>query len=388
MRSPAIEALFARFGPRYRYYVSFTAMLGTVAMVLAATMINVAIPVIMGAFGVGQDQVHWLSTGFIAAMTVSMLLNDWCVRSFGAKATYIGAMTVFAIGAIMGGLSPTIDIMIFSRLLQGAGAGIVQPLTMVLMFQVFPVEQRGTAMGLFGLGVVVAPTVGPVLGGVLLDVFNWHYVFFMAVPVAVVGMFLALVFMPGNERKGPLPSFDWTGLILVGIAISAFFTGLSSGQREGWQTFSVSILTSAAIISGVAFVVWELRIKDPIMELRVFFNKKFAIAAIVGMVLGAGLFGSIYIIPLFVQTIQGYSPTRSGLLMVPGGIIMMMSFPIAGRLSDRLPHYQMILFGMLVYGFSSVLMMQAHTDTPFWVFAAWIMIGRVGLASVMPTLTV
>lgn len=388
MSNPAIDALFARFGPRYRYYVSFTAMLGTMSMVLTATMINVAIPVIMGAFGVGQDTVHWLSTGFIAAMTVSMLLNDWCVRAFGMKTTYIGAMTVFIFGAVMGGLSNSIDMMIFARILQGSGAGVVQPLSMILMFQVFPVEQRGRAMGMFGVGIIVAPALGPTFGGVLLDAFNWHYVFFMSAPVAVVGIMLATIFMPGGKRQRPLPAFDWTGLVLVTLFISCTLIGLSTGQREGWGELIVSVLFSVAIVSGGTFIFWELQTDNPILQLRVFFNRKFAAAVMVGMVLSVGLFGSTYIIPLFVQTIQGYSPTRSGLLMIPGGLLMMAMFPIAGRLSDKLPGYQMIMFGLVVFGLSCILMMQAHTDTPFWVFAWWIMLGRVGLAAMMPTLTV
>lgn len=388
MGNPAIEAMFARYGPRYRYLVSFTAMLGTMSMVLTGTMTNVAIPVIMGAFGVGQDTVHWISTGFIAAMTVSMLLNDWFVRAFGMRATYIGAMSVFVLGAIMGGLSPTIDLMIVSRILQGVGAGVVQPLSMILMFQVFPVEQRGRAMGLFGVGIIVAPALGPTIGGVLLDSFNWHYVFFASVPVAVIGILLATVFMPGGTRKGALPVFDWTGLALVTVCIASTLTGLSSGQREGWGTPIISIYISAGIIAGVAFVYWELMSENPLLQLRVFFNRKFAAAVAVGMVLSLGLYGSTYVVPLFVQTVQGYSPTRSGLLMIPGGLLMMAIFPIAGRLSDKLPAYQMIIFGLVTFGLSSVLMMQAHTDTPFWVFALWIMLGRVGLAAMMPTLTV
>ncbi len=388
MGNPAIDAMFARYGPRYRYFVSFTAMLGTMAMVLTATMINVAIPVIMGAFGVGQDKVHWLSTGFIAAMTVSMLLNDWFVRAFGMKATYIGAMSIFIFGAIMGGLSPTIDIMILSRVLQGTGAGIVQPLSMILMFQVFPVDQRGKAMGLFGVGIIVAPALGPTFGGVLLDAFNWHYVFFMSAPVAVVGVLLAIVFMPGKGRKEPLPTFDWTGLILVALFIGMFLTGMSNGQRDGWGAPIISVYFSVAIISLVAFIIWELSIESPILQLRVFWNKKFAASVFVSMVLSVGLYGSTYVIPLFVQTVQSYSPTRSGLLMIPGGLLMMAMFPIAGRLSDKLPRYQMILFGLFMFGFSSLLMMQAHTDTPFWVFAAWICVGRIGLAAMMPSLTV
>ncbi|MDA1100647.1 MAG: DHA2 family efflux MFS transporter permease subunit [Proteobacteria bacterium] len=380
--------MFARFGPRYRYYVSFTAMLGTMAMVLTATMINVAIPVIMGTFGVGQDTAHWLSTGFIAAMTISMLVNDWSVRAFGERATYLAAMGIFTFGAILGGLCNSIDTMIFARILQGLGAGMVQPLSMILMFQVFPVEQRGRAMGLFGVGIIVAPALGPTLGGVLLDVFNWRYVFFMSVPVAAVGVLLALVFMPSGKREGPLPVFDWTGLVLVIVFVSSILTGMSNGQREGWGAPIISVYFSTAAVSGLAFIIWELTTPDPIMQLRVFNNSNFAAAAVVGMVLGAGLFGSIYIVPLFVQTIQGYSPTRSGLLMVPGGILMMIAFPIAGRLSDKLPSYQMVMFGLFVFGASSLLMIQVHTDTPFWTFAIWIMIGRVGLAAIMPTLTV
>ena len=388
MANPAIEAMFARFGPNYRYYVSFTAMLGTMSMVLTATIINVAIPVIMGAFGVGQDTVHWLSTGFIAAMTVSMLLNDWCVRAFGMRATYIGAMSVFIFGAVLGGLSNSIDMMIIGRILQGSGAGLVQPLAMVLMFQVFPVNQRGRAMGIFGVGIIVAPAFGPTFGGVLLDAFNWHYVFFMSAPVAAVGIMLAMIFMPGAKQERPLPPFDWVGLILVISFVSCTLTGLSNGQREGWGAPVIALLFSIAVISFAAFIIWELRTQNPILELRVFLSRKFAAAVLVGMVLSVGLFGSTYIIPLFVQTVQGYSPTRSGLLLMPGGLLMMAVFPIAGRLSDRLPGYQMILFGLAVFGTSCILMMQAHTDTPFWVFAVWIMFGRVGLATMMPTLTV
>jgi EmrB/QacA subfamily drug resistance transporter len=317
-----------------------------------------------------------------------MLLNDWCVRAFGMRATYIGAMSVFIFGAVLGGLSNSIDMMIIGRILQGSGAGLVQPLAMVLMFQVFPVNQRGRAMGMFGVGIIVAPAFGPTFGGVLLDAFNWHYVFFMSAPVAAVGIMLAMIFMPGAKQERPLPPFDWVGLILVVSFVSCTLPGLSHGQREGWGAPVIALLFSIAVISFAAFIIWELRTQNPILELRVFLSRKFAAAVLVGMVLSVGLFGSTYIIPLFVQTVQGYSPTRSGLLLMPGGLLMMAMFPIAGRLSDRLPGYQMILFGLAVFGTSCILMMQAHTDTPFWVFAVWIMFGRVGLATMMPTLTV
>jgi EmrB/QacA subfamily drug resistance transporter len=384
----AIEALFARYGPRYRAYVTFTAILGVVAMLLNATMINVAIPVIMGAFGVGQDVVHWVSTGYIAAMTVSMLLNDWFVRSFGMRNTYIGAMSVFTVGAVMGGLSPNIDMIITARVMQGMGAGLVQPLSMVLMYQIFPVRQRGRAMGIFGVGVIVAPTLGPTLGGVLLDAFNWHYVFFMSAPVAVFGAMLATLFMPWRDAEGPKPSFDWTGFVLLVLFVSCLLIGLSSGQREGWQAPIIAVYFSIVALSFIAFLWWELQTPEPILQLRLFVNREFAAAALVRMALGAGLYGTTYLIPLFVQTIQSYSPTRAGLLMVPAGLTMMALMPIGGRMADRFPRYLLILGGLCAFALSSMLMTQAHTDTPFWTFAVWLLIGRLGLAFVIPTINV
>ena len=386
MPETAVKILFERYGPKYRAFVTFTVVLGIVSMLLNATMINVAIPVIKGAFGVGQDTAHWLATGYIASMTVAMLLNDWFVRSFGMRTTYLVAMAIFAIGAFMGGLSPNIDIMIAGRVMQGLGAGLVQPLSMVLMFQVFPIHQRGKAMGLFGVGVVVAPTLGPAFGGVLLDAFNWHYVFFASVPVAGLGSVLAWLFMPWRATKGPKPAFDWTGLSLLVIFVFSILIALSSGQREGWHTPIVAVYFSTFALAFVAFLWWEWRVPEPILQLRLFLNKHFAAAAVVRMVLGAGLYGTTYLIPLFVQTVQSYSPTRSGLLMVPAGLTMMMLMPIGGRMADWLPRHWLILGGLCAFAASAMLMTGAHTDTPFWTFALWLVIGRIGLAFVIPTI--
>ncbi|MBL6951175.1 MAG: DHA2 family efflux MFS transporter permease subunit [Alphaproteobacteria bacterium] len=388
MPTAAIEALFERYGPKYRVFVTFTAILGVVAMLLNATMINVAIPVIMGAFGVGQDTVHWLATGYIAAMTVAMLLNDWFVRTFGMRATYLGAMSIFTIGAVMGGLSANIETMIVARLLQGTGAGLVQPLSMVLMYQIFPVHQRGKAMGLFGLGVVVAPTLGPTLGGVLLDGFNWHYVFFTSVPVAGLGSILAWLFMPWRSGEDVKPRFDWTGLVLLVTFVGSLLIGLSSGQREGWHAPIIAVYFSIFALSLLSFLWWEWRVPDPILQLRLFLNREFAAAAVVRMALGAGLYGTTYLIPLFVQTVQSYSPTRSGLLMVPAGLTMMLLMPVGGRLADRLPRHWLILGGLFAFAASALLMTSAHTDTPFWTFASWLVVGRIGLAFVIPTINV
>lgn len=385
-RPDSIEGLFARFGPSYRWLVTVTVMMGTIATILSATIVNVALPDIMGAFGMGQDKVQLLSTGFLAAMTGTMLLNAWMVETLGQRNTFLLAVTVFILASVMGGLAPSQGVLILARVLQGAAAGILQPLAMQTIFQVFPPEKRGSAMGIYGIGVVLAPALGPTLGGIMVDSFNWRYVFFLAVPFCLVGLFLATLFMPGRATSGPPRKFDWIGFLLMAVFLVTLLNGLSNGQRDGW--FSDAILRDFAIacVSGLGFLLWELRTPAPMLNLRLFTNRVYAGASVVAFIFGAGIYGSTYLIPLFVQTIQGYTATRAGLVLMPAGLMLGVIFPLAGRLTDRLPAYAMVMFGVAVFGFSSLLMAGVDTDTSFWQFAWWIVLGRIGLGFIMPSL--
>jgi EmrB/QacA subfamily drug resistance transporter len=385
-RPDSIEGLFARFGPSYRWLVTATVMMGTIATILTATIVNVALPDIMGAFGMGQDKAQLLSTGFLAAMTGTMLLNAWMVETLGQRATFMLALTVFIAASVMGGLAPAEGVLILARVLQGGAAGILQPLAMQTIFQVFPPEKRGSAMGIYGIGVVLAPALGPTLGGIMVDSFSWRYVFFMAVPFCFIGLFMATIFMPGRAASGPPRRFDWIGFGLMTVFLVTLLNGLSNGQRDGW--FSDSILRDFAVafISGIGFIVWELRTPAPMLNLKLFTNRVYASASVVAFIFGAGIYGSTFLIPLFAQTIQGYTPTRSGLLLMPAGLILALVFPIAGRLTDKTPAYVMVMFGLAVFALSSFLMTGVDTDTSFWLFAWWIMLGRIGLGFIMPSL--
>jgi EmrB/QacA subfamily drug resistance transporter len=382
----SIEGLFARFGPAYRWLVTGTVMMGTISTILTATIVNVALPDIMGAFGMGQDKAQLLSTGFLAAMTGTMLLNAWMVETLGQRATFMLAVTVFIVASMMGGLAPAEGVLILARVLQGAAAGILQPLAMQVIFQVFPPEKRGSAMGIYGIGVVLAPALGPTLGGIMVDNFSWRYVFFMAVPFCVVGLFLATLFMPGRVTSGSPRKFDWVGFGLMTVFLVTLLNGLSNGQRDGW--FSDSILRDFAVafISGIGFIAWELYTPAPMLNLKLFTNRVYAGASVVAFIFGAGIFGSTFLIPLFVQTIQGYTPTRSGLLLMPAGLILGLVFPIAGRLTDKTPAYATVMFGLILFATSSFLMTGVDTNTSFWLFAWWIMVGRIGLGFIMPSL--
>ncbi|MDR0477586.1 MAG: DHA2 family efflux MFS transporter permease subunit [Desulfobulbaceae bacterium] len=379
------EELASRYGAAYKWYVSVTVLVGLIAMIASATIVNVAMPDIMGEFGMGQDQAQWLSTAFLASMTAAMLTATWAVKSFGSRGAYIISLLAFALGSLLGAFSTDDIALIIARTIQGAAAGLAQPLGMVAMFQVFPANRRGSAMGLYGMGVILAPALGPTAGGMLIDNYSWHYVFFLGLPFCVVGFLLASLFLP-TVRDSKRPPFDWFGFILLSVSLAAFLAGLSNGQRLGWDSTFVIGSFCLATVTMCAFVAQERRAATPLLALDVYYNSRFVAASAVAFILGVGVYGSTYLVPLFVQTVQGYTPTESGLLLMPAGIALGMVFPLAGRLSDRFPPYILIFFGMILFAVSNYLMSDVGTDTAFWTFAAYIVLGRIGLGFIMPSL--
>jgi EmrB/QacA subfamily drug resistance transporter len=381
------EDLFARFGPAYRWWATGTAMMAAIAVVLSATIVNVAIPDIMGAFGIDQSKAQWLSTAFLAAMTATMLVTAWADKAFGQRATVVGSLGLFGAASILGGIAPDENILILARVLQGAAAGVIQPLAMTIVFQVFPPEKRGSAMGIFGIGVVLAPALGPYVGGVLMDSFNWRFVFYLGVPFGLLGMALGSLFLQTRQESGPRPSFDWIGFGLLALFLVIVLSTLSNGQKLGWD--SDPILLGAAVSTGlaVAFVWWEWRNPKPLLDMRLFANGAFSAASLVSFVLGAGLFGSTFLLPQFVQTIQGYTPTLAGLLLMPAGFALVFVFPLAGRLSDKLSSGLLIGAGLAIFAWSSYLTANVDINTTFWTLAWWTVLSRIGLGLVFPALS-
>ena len=190
-----VDRFFERYGPAYKWYATGTIMVATISVVLSTTIVNVAIPAVMGAFGISAVQAQWISTGFLAAMTATMLLADWADRAFGMRLTMNAAMGVFLAGSVVGGLAPNETMLTLARVVQGAAAGIVQPLAMIMLFKVFPPDKRGAAMGIYGVGVVLAPALGPWIGGVLMDAFDWRFVFYLGLPFAGVAILLSNLFL-------------------------------------------------------------------------------------------------------------------------------------------------------------------------------------------------
>ena len=359
-------------------------VIGAMSSMLAATIVNVALPSIIGAFGLGQDQAQWLSTAFLTSSTGFMLLNTWAIARFGMRRTFMTAMCIFIVGCFIGAASPNLELLVAGRLLQGAGAGLIQPMAMLLIFRIFPETSRGTAIGLYSLGVILSPAFGPVIGGLLVDQFDWRIVFIATAPLAALAIPLGGAFLPPRETSDVRPRLDWLGLALVIAALGFALQGLAHGHREGWDDTGAVLRLAGAVACTIAFLLWEMHHPFPILRLRLFAEPGFALAAVVILLTGLAIYGSTYLVPLFVQLIQHYSPTGAGLVLAPAGLAMAIGFPLAGRLSDHVDARLLLAAGISMFGASMLLLSGLSTFVSFTAMAGWVALSRFGIATLMP----
>lgn len=386
LANQAIKDRFAQFGSIYRWLLLFSMLIGSMSTLLAATTINVALPAIIGAFGLGQDQAQWMSTAFLAASTIAMLSNAWAMSNYGPRATYVFGMLVFIAGSLLGAVSGTLELLIVSRAMQGLAAGLLQPMSMFLIFQTFPDHQRGTAIGIFSIGVVLAPAFGPALGGVAVDLASWRLVFVATVPLALVALSAAPVLMPDvdPEQKAEKRPLDWQGLLLLSIGIVALLSGFAGGNRDGWDSDISLLKFTIGVFALVAFFFWERKHPFPALNPAIFKYRQFWATGIVIAATGIAIYGSTYLIPLFVQLIQHYSPTAAGVMMIPAGLAMVIGFPIAGRLSDRVDTRLLLGFGICCFALSAYFLSHVSQLTPYWPLIWMIILSRVGISFCMP----
>ena len=329
-----------------------------------------------------------MSTAFLAAMTASQLLGAWVISVFGPRGGYLGAVALFFIGSLLGAWAPNIDILIASRTLQGVAAGVVQPIVMVTIFRVFPTRQRGLALSIYGMGIMLAPIMGPVVGGITIDASSWRYLFFIPLPIAGLAVLLGTLFMPTRDKDAVRLPFDWVGYGLVVGAIVCTMMAIANGQRDGWGSDKIVLLGSAGIGLAGAFVISQLRAAAPILDFAVFRYRQFAAAAALGFVFGAGNFASTYIIPVFVQTVQNFTPTAAGMLSAPAGIVVMLFFPIAGRMVDAFPPQYLVMVGLLLFALGAALLNLTDVNTAFYTLVIYVIIGRIGQSIMLPAINV
>ncbi|MDL0432721.1 MDR family MFS transporter [Marinobacter sp. TBZ242] len=387
MSDNTVAGLKARYGERWRWLAVATVMLGTMATVLSATVVNVALHDIMLEFGIRQGQVHWLATGFIAAMTTTMLASSWLLDHFGVRKTLATAMFLFTLISLLGGFAATPQQLIAARIGQGAMAGLMQPMGMYLVFRIFPRNRRGQAMGIYGMGVILAPALGPVLGGFLVDQLDWRFVMFAPVPVTLAGVFMAWRFLPLPVSQPAPYRFDLPGLVLLGATIGLSLDTLNRLQQFSGQQGRIMAEGAVALCLLALFVVRERKTRHPLVNIGLLRNPSFVYANLGAMALGLALFGSTYLVPLFVQSSLGFSATQAGLLMLPAGIVLGITFPLAGRLADRLSARKLVIFGISLFATSAILFALSDLELAFGWLALWTVLGRIGIGFMLPALS-
>jgi EmrB/QacA subfamily drug resistance transporter len=383
------EALEQRFGPNYRWFVLLTVMIGTMASIMASTIINVAVPDMAREFSLGQERAQWLSAGFMAAMTLSMLTTPWLLERFGYRHAYIGAVLLLMCGGIVGGLSRWIELVLAMRVAEGLAAGVLQPIPAIIVMRAFGSGEQGRAMGIFGFGVVLAPALGPSVGGVLVEWFGWRSIFFVVVPFSLAALWLARRYLPvaapgGVAVNRPGTRLDRTGLVLITIGVLTLLNGMVHVRGEtptlGWALLACS----ATAVLG--FIVHQRRGARPLMELRLFGHRAFAMGGVVAFTYGMALFGSTYLVPVFMQLGLKLPPSQAGVVLLPAGLVLAVTIPLAGRLADRQPVSRVVAIGLLLLALSFFLMVTIGTASSLWWIVAWAIIGRIGLGFVLPSL--
>jgi EmrB/QacA subfamily drug resistance transporter len=385
MQAPTLEKLRARYGDRYKWLLLLTVMVGTMASILSSTIVNVAIPDLSQHFALGQERAQWVSAGFMLAMTLSMLTTPWLLLRYGLRRTYTGAILLLLAGGVIGGFSVNYPMLLSMRVAEGLAAGVLQPIPAIVILRAFGADEQGKAMGMFGFGVVLAPAIGPSVGGFLVEHFGWRSIFFVVVPFCLAVLLLIRRFLAVNSpMMGNAKALDWKGLLLVGVCTMSILNGLVHLQEDVWLA---SGLLALGLICLVGFVVYQLRAQDALMDMRLFSYRQFAMGALVAFIYGMGLFGSTYLLPIYMQMALQYAPSQAGLILLPAGIVLAVVIPLAGKMADRFAPNILVAFGVGMLALSFALMAVGSRTTGYFTLMAWAIIGRIGLGFVLPALS-
>ncbi|UCU93892.1 MFS transporter [Hydrogenophaga taeniospiralis] len=400
-----ITALRERYGERYRWLLLLSVMVGTMASIMSSTIINVAIPDMSQHFTLGQERAQWVTSGFMAAMTVSMLTTPWLLARYGYRRTYSGCMWLLMAGGVAGGFANHFPLVLAARVAEGLAAGVVQPIPAIIILRAFEPNEQGRASGIFGMGVVLAPAIGPSIGGLLVDGFGWRSIFFMVVPFCIASLWLAQRFVPGTAPGGGAANtqgagLDWRGLLLATVGTLCLLNGLV--DLQGGTVASAASLLGGAALALLLFVWLQRRTlkrrlrgpiegTDPLMNLSLFADRRFAMGSIVAFIYGIALFGSTYLLPVYMQMGLGLSPSYVGSILLPAGLVLAVTIAIVGRLADRQPTHRLVSIGLVLLAASFALMFTIDLRRPSHIIpllVTWAILGRIGLGFILPSLNI
>ena len=334
------------------WLIALTVTLATFMEVLDTSIANVALPHIAGSVGASQEEATWVLTSYLVASAVILPISGWLSNRIGRKRFYMICVTMFTVCSLLCGLAPTLPFLILARILQGLGGGGLAPSEQAILADTFPIEKRGQAFALYGMAVVVAPAIGPTLGGWITDNYNWHWIFFINLPIGLVSLYLSnrMVEDPPEitartARRDPI---DFIGLLSVAFGVGLLEYTLDKGQEKDWfGSGSIQLTAVLAACTLIFFVFWEWNHPDPIVDLKLLKNRNFGTAVFLQLILGMVLFGSTVLIPQYLQTMLGFTAERAGMVLSPAGFVMMVMMAVAGRTLGKGDPRLMVMLGYI-----------------------------------------
>jgi DHA2 family multidrug resistance protein len=370
--------------PGYKWTVMGIIMLGIMMATLDSSIVNVSIPKIMADFGSNIDDIEWILTGYMLAFATLMPLTGWLRDRIGYKKIYVGALFLFTFGSVLCGMAWNLPTLIFARVIQAVGGGAMQPTGMALLTELFPPKERGRAMGMMGIGIILGPAIGPTLGGYLTDYFGWRSIFMINLPIGIIATFAAMELMMNDEPHRMVKKpFDFWGFGFLGVFLVGALLGMSQGNKEGWTSLYILTCFTSAVLGFIGFMLVELHVDNPIIDLSLFKIPTFAAASAITVARSIGLFGSLFLIPVFVQQQMGMTSLQSGLLMLPSSIFMAFLFPVVGGLADKVGPRTPSIIGCIIVAYSLYLYRFIDLNTSYWGLIYPMMVRSIGMALLM-----
>jgi len=350
------------------WIVAIAVMFATFMEVLDTTVVNVSLPHIAGSLSATIEESTWALTSYLVANAIILPLTGWLATYFGRKRLLMASVTGFTAASFLCGLAPNLQTLVFFRIIQGATGGAMQPLSQAVLLEAFPPQERGKAMGFWGLGIVTAPILGPVIGGWLTDTYSWRWVFYINIPVGIVSLIMTQLFIfdpPYMKRQSE--TVDYWGIGLLAVGIGALQIMLDLGQREDWfESTAILLLAGLSLAGLVAFVMRELKTDHPVVDLRVFKVRTFATGVFLMTTLGFVLYGSLVLLPIMLQTLLGYPPVQAGLAMAPRGIGSFLGMPVIGFLIAKLDSRRLVAGGLITGGLTLIWLGHLNLNAGYW----------------------
>ncbi|HLW38288.1 MAG TPA: DHA2 family efflux MFS transporter permease subunit [Candidatus Eremiobacteraceae bacterium] len=350
------------------FLVTATVMVGMIMAIIDASIVNVALNTMAGNLGASIDEIGWVATGYILSNVVIMPLNGYLTALLGRKRFYATCVAIFTVASFLCGTASNVWLLVFYRVIQGLGGGALIPTAQAILFESFPPERRGQSMAYFGLAAMVGPAIGPTLGGYLVQNYTWPLIFFINIPLGILGFFMTLAFIEDPDYlKRPKQNPDWPALVAMTVGISSLQYVLERGEHDDWFNSGLIVTLTATAVIGVAmFIYRELRDRHPFVDLHVFRSRAFSIGNIVGLISGFGLFGLTLILPLFLQIVLNFDAWQTGLALLPGAIATALSMPIAGNMVGRVDARLSIAFGLFGSGVAAWWLGSFSQNAGYW----------------------